>query len=789
MAFSDNQTAYSQQHFTIIEIDLPVVNGVCTLGGSNGFGTPLSCQQPSNGTFTHKFTLGSAPQLPVSNIWRCVKSISETPTELKSGEGLAARGSLSIKFNDFTGDPNPLAPGVTDEVRSAGQFFGKLDARNILQNRDVRIKNYVIVDGVLPDLDADAETRHYIIESFSKSGPASWTLTAKDELSRFNFDEVVWPPNIGGTVESTVLATTTSFAVAPANGYAVDDVIRIGDELMTVTATPAPTTITVKSRGSIVGAPQFNNLISLTEQPSAKELGDEVFLCKVYDGANIADLLFDVLTDSGVDASFIPMTDWYAEIAEWHANTEVIALFTESQDVNKVLTMILQSYLLDMWFDPIARQVKLSAISAWKSSADKLIEGRQIDFDSVKRAEKEDLRATNALIVYDKPYKAKNDDAENYRKASIYKNPLLETNDYYSEEKDKRFENNPIIDKTAGDLLVNRYVSRYGITPQLYTWKTQERFRTFNTGDIVDITTNAKQSFTGQPADNQRAQVISIKPNYNGVGRDYTVKALTYEPSFVGGTELVVSGSINELDIYNQIAGAPSSAVTLTVVFDGATSGSSGANIPSIRAGNFAAGSKLIIILANGADLQAAGGNGGQSGFAFNAGDSVGDNAIDIWIDTPAFDGTAGGVVFDAEGVDCDIYFSGATPSTNYPEANGFIRAPGGGGGSEDALIPTRTGNSGGGGAGRIGGAAGSVDEIINELPLGTQGQPGNDSGQGGLSGLGNSAIGKGGNWGQAGANASSLGGAAGKGVIDSGATVVLFGEDSTRYINGNGDH
>ena len=788
MAFSANQSAYNQQHFTIIEIDLPVVNGTCTLGGSDGFGTPLSCEQSSNGTFTHRFTISSAPQLPVSGIWRCVKSITETPTELKSGEGLAARGSLSIKFNDFIGDPNPLAPGVTDEVREAGQFFGKLDARNILQNRDVRIKNYVIVDGVLPDLDTDAETRHYIVESFSKSGPASWTLTAKDELSRFNFDEVVWPPNIGGTVDGAMSSSTTLQTISPNGAYSVDDVVRIGDELLTIIEVFGTGQVRFRSRGAVVGPPQFTNQISQTESPTAKEVGDEVFLCKVYDGANIADLLFEVLTDSGVDSSLIPIADWYAEIAEWHANTEVVALFTESEDVNKVLSMILQSYLLDMWFDPVARKVKLSAVSAWKSSADKLIEGRQIDFDSVKRTESEELRATNALVVYDKPFKSRNDDAENFRKASVYKNPVLETDDYYGEEKDKRFDNNPLIDKTAGDLLVNRYVSRYGITPQLYTWKTQERFRTFTTGDIVDITTNAKQSFLGQPADNQRAQVISIKPNYNDIGRDYTVKALTYEPAFAGGSELVITGGVTDLDLYNQIAGAPSDPVTLTIVFDGATSGSSSTNTASIRAGNFAAGSKLIIILANGADLQAAGGRGGQAGHAFY------DTEFDRWIDTGAQPGRAGGTVFDlaglyAEDVDCDIYFSGPTPSTAYPVANGFIRAPGGGGGSENANIPNSTGNSGGGGAGRVGGAAGPVDFPSNELPLGNQGQPGSASGQGGLSGLALSSVGKGGNWGQNGSGATSLGGAAGKGIIDSGATVILFGEDLTRYINGNGDH
>jgi hypothetical protein len=44
-------------------------------------------------------------------------------------------------------------------------------------------------------------------------------------------------------------------------------------------------------------------------------------------------------------------------------------------------------------------------------------------------------------------------------------------------------------------------------------------------------------------------------------------------------------------------------------------------------------------------------------------------------------------------------------------------------------------------------------------------------------------------NLGVAGANNNALGGAAGSGVIDSGGTVVFYGDTPARYINGNGDH
>ena len=48
---------------------------------------------------------------------------------------------------------------------------------------------------------------------------------------------------------------------------------------------------------------------------------------------------------------------------------------------------------------------------------------------------------------------------------------------------------------------------------------------------------------------------------------------------------------------------------------------------------------------------------------------------------------------------------------------------------------------------------------------------------------------GSGSGWGLVGANNGASGGLAGSGIIDSGATVTLFGSTALRYINGNGDH
>ena len=218
------------------------------------------------------------------------------------------------------------------------------------------------------------------------------------------------------------------------------------------------------------------------------------------------------------------------------------------------------------------------------------------------------------------------------------------------------------------------------------------------------------------------------------------------------------------------LAGAPSQPLTLTFVLDGSYSQGDTA----IRAGNFPAGSKIIIILVNGFDGQATGGHGaeGQSISKF-----IG---FPLGVISAAQAGGDGGIVYDAQGIDTDIYFSGATPSTAYPTAEGYIRAPSGGDGGFNHTTSGSlfiSGNGGNAGDGRQPGVGGEFGPAF-----------GNEASQG-STGTNGQIDGTGSGWGNVGASNDATGGLAGSGIIDNGATVTLFGATSARYINGNGDH
>ena len=777
--FEDTQSKFTQEQFEVLEIDLPVITGTCTVGGVAGYGTPLTCDQAwTNEYKTYKFTTQNAPVLSGGIHYRCIEKIKEKTTELKPSSGLSSRGSLSITLTDFIGDPNTETAGVTTTVKNQGTFFGKLAARQVFDNKAVRLKLYrVEADGTI-DLVNGAQTHYYIIDSLKATTNNQWVLECKDVLSLANLNEKTWPMKGEGQLRTDIDNAVIIIPVDAVTDYSSAFAVRVGEEFLEVTSVTdnqlATAALNVTSRGSSISAPTSGKRLTRTVADEHK-LGDEVFICSLSDDETIDSLLARILTDSDLDPALIPTVDWAAEVAEWHAMDKINTLHHESRDVNTVLKEILTGFLMNMWFDQIDNEVKLSAISPWKESSSTLTEGRQIDAHTLKFSAEESIRASRAIAVFDKPFLSADDSTSSYAKASRFTNDQLISAALYGEHKDKLFNNNTLIDSNAADLLTQRYVSMFGHTPYNYTGVTQERFLDFKVGDVVNLDSINTQSASGLPSGSLRAQVTNIAPQYKKTGREYKIKAMSYEAAFSADTEIVLSSPLSEVSLH-VLAGAPSQAVTLTFVLDG--SYSQGAT--AISAGNFATGSKIILILVNGFDAQANGGNGG------NGGGAIWDSETSTWSPDAALDGSAGGTVYNADGVDTDIYFSGATTSIAFPIADGYIRAPSGGAGGFDATFTQFDPSSGVGGNGGNGGdgrsvGVGGTGGFISVSPI----YPSTDGSNGSSGTINGSTSG----WGNAGANNDATGGAAGSGVIDGGATVTFYGDTAARYINGAGDH
>jgi len=793
--FLATQKQFAQQHFEVIEIDLPVIEGACTIGDNPGFGTPKSCDQSSNAIRTYKFTNIYAPvPLPESGIERCVISIQESPTQLKPGEGLAIRGGGTIKFRDFPGDPNKDAPGVTDDVILQGTFWGKLKKRQVFANKPMRIKQYrVEADGTI-DLVNGARTLSYICESLKSDSKGMWTLKFKDALASINFDEAQFPETIGRSLEQDITSAATQFDTDDPSPGAIDDVLLIGDEFFKITNISSiggdRSRVTVQARGSDIFGTVGGVFLTSTENTS-HDTGDEIFLCDESDDERIDDFLKRVLISAGIDTSLIPDADWQAEIDEWHPTSRINTLWYKSENANFTVKQVLNAFLLDMWHDPVSNTIRLSAVSVWKTSTSTLTEGVEIDFQSLSTTERDQLRASRALILYDKKFLSKSDDTENYRKVRIFKDETLEEPELFGKSKTHRFENSRIIDDNAASLLTQRRVARFGLPPQERSWKTQEKFLTFDTGDVVDVLADDIQDFAGAPAVD-RMQITSIQTKYAKAGREYFGRGLTYEPAFAEGTAIRITGNVSNVNLFFNYAGAPSQVVSIIFEFDGSKISSSGLSIPAITAGPFAAGSLIAIVLLNGADWQAAGGKGGNGQSLFF------DQESNKWISGLSCQaGQDGGICYDSSGIDTNIFLSGIAPNSGI--ASGTLKAPGGGGGGSNADgVGTSNatgfgGNGGGGGAGidsGLGGSAGASEgQGVKTGVNGVAGSSGDTNGNGGAGG--NNANppvsgGNGGDWGFQGADSNCSGGAPGKGITGSGA-IVIYDPDGGNFINGGG--
>jgi len=827
MSFATNALALNQEHFTVVELSLPsfLSTDTCTLAdyegdffnfitsnnevfytsenrefkvlNDDGYYTPLTCDQAYVGTRKQSYYFGtenvpvqygrpptSSPPVGTYDIQEPIHpviiSVSETVTELQPGKGLSIQGSATIVFRDFVGDPGPVT------TSPFGTYFGKLNARNILTNKVIEIRqNHVQGDNIYTL--GDEQIRFYYIESFKQNANGTWTMNCKDLMALLDFDKTQFPKPTGGSLRTAINNTTTTIPVDALTDWSQTStpyVIRVGDELMKVlsvannqTATAA---LTVATRNGQITFDSPTILLSRTEFDE-HDLGDAVQICYTSHDQDIDEFLEAVFLDAGFSSSNLPTSDWATEIDEWHPNDKINMIWHEPTASRDVVNQVCTNFLLDMWYDPVATDVKLSAISVWQESGALVEEGKQINQNTFRIVPQDKMRFSRAFISYNKPYKVRNDDIENYRAISVNINAAPESNGQYEEPKTKEFKSSPIIGSNAAALLTQRTTARFGYTPEMYTWETEEKFLNYSTGDIVDITTSARQGFDGRPS-TVRGQILSVQPVYD-IGRKYRTKALTYEAAFTTGATFTINENSNNINLHTFV-GAPSSVVNVTIVVDGATITSNNALSPAVIAGGFAPGSVITLIFINNAQFQSAGGIGGAGGFCAI------EYAPASVINAPGGAGGSGGTVYAAQGIETNIYLGGTIDTYT---ALGTLYAPGGGGGGEDGqgTAPSTAigGDGGGGGAGNIFGAGGTGGTAVN----GTSNTPGNPGSAGTITGTGGasggSGAGAGGAWGQPGADGDGSGGAAGRGITKSGAVVNVYTSgNSGRFINGIGD-
>lgn len=799
-------TQFKQSHFILYELILPYCS-VCTPTSdyTESWHTPVTCEESSDSTYSLWFTRNSSPLMSPpstsidiksrlnSSVWRCVSSASESTGTLKPGDGMASRGSMSITFDDFRGDPGPI------NFTENGTFFGKLKARNILDGKKITSYYYSITqDSIAPIL---TKTSTHFIEKATLTG-GKFSISAKDALKDLEAFSQKIPVPTESKLTIDIDDSTTTIPVSDGSLYSVGGVVIIDKELIRI-ASISGNVLTSYTRGA-----DYNGVDSLIYKTEAKShsIDATVQICYVMNKTFLSNALQDIYDSIGL-TDYVNFPQWDDEISNWNENAWLNGVLHTPRDADKVINQMLSNYMIDMWLDADTQKVTVSATTSWKQSIRTISEDN--DFTGLTTSTSSNTRFSRAYIYNNKEYQAENDDETNYSQLTLYKDTSTESADLYGSIKVKESDPSPFISPDSAFIWASRYVQRFSRTPQELSFRMEERkLGNSGLGDVVDIITRDSQTASGDTLESRvRSQIIEIKPRLNDIGRSYDVKALSYVPLIAstpgGDLTIFISGTVFDINLYAR-AGAPPDALTVTFVFDAAIIGSTSNTTPSIRAGAFDPSTVIKLIFINNCEGSSIGGNGGSS---YTNSDN------DIVTTTNATDG---GDFYSSDGIESHLYLNYGTVDTY--DTSGLIYAAGGGGGSasaeDSALIGTNfyargAGASGGGGSGIPGGLAGIatkkanpnvwVEDVINNGINGSLGSAGSGvfssssfgtviatstSGAGGASLDGISSSGSSAN------GAVSIGGAglAGGAIKGSNVTLYNLAVSSGKFKAGNSD-
>lgn len=367
-----------REPFEWIEIDLDFCNltfgnAPCTAAlGSNVpakcFNTFHTCEDQENydkGTLTYKLVMPRSNYPKGATTFPCLMSVSSrSATANIAGSDdelypLGRRGTITAQIYDFPYHDRFMDKyqserisgsaqfsGVGYDPKAFGTFISKLRARNPnYANRPMRHCTGYLDGGVL----VTETTRHFILTELTRdTSNNTATIQGKDILKLADNDRAVAPlPSRGQLtvdIDDTELA---SFDLNPAGigtEYDASGFAAIGSEL--VSFTRSGDTVTITERG-LNGTDASSHSIDDTFQQTFSVRRNRV-----------DSVVRDLLVLAGVDLSFIPFTDWQAEVSRWAPTLGLTADIMKPEGVSKLIGE-LAVLGITIWWDDVDQEIKL----------------------------------------------------------------------------------------------------------------------------------------------------------------------------------------------------------------------------------------------------------------------------------------------------------------------------------------------------------------------------------------------------------------------------------------------
>lgn len=532
MTFASESARLGREPLVVVEIELPYCGltfgvGLCTASGAAGtecFNTFRTCQDPLNfdsnngspaGTLgtTKIYRLCEMRQgLPVGiDMIPCIESVDLAPTKIIIDDGLGHRASVSLVLPDFTHHDRGIDKYVATrsyDPAAQGTYFGKLLARNKSSylGRPMRLRVGYLTD---PFDWANFQDRAYIIDRID--GPDAKgrvKIVAKDELRRLD-DALIPAPTAGAlasamTISDTSLILDSHEIVYPTTG----DWVRIGSEIIQY-ASRSGTTLSDLTRGA------FGSVAA------AHSANDNVQLCKVWQDAEVVDILEEIERDyAGIAQAKIPKADWDTEQNTWLSGYRLTNIISKPEKCKDVIKQICQQALIFQWWDERDQEVKLKTIAPTLGNAglQELNESAHIIADSVEVEDDLKDQITTCIVYFDRIDFTSTGQPKNYRQAKAFIDADAESSLEYDRAKTKIIFADWLGGSSAGNVLrlAARTVSRLrdGLRTIEFKLDAKDSVNVW-AGDDFMFTSRALQDADGS-ALQTRLQAISVEDK--GVG-------------------------------------------------------------------------------------------------------------------------------------------------------------------------------------------------------------------------------------------------------------------------------
>ena len=492
-------SAYIETDSAAIGLPDAVAYRIVEVGGEcyNSFRT---CQDPSKYDRGGKTWIFGTPggAWPKGRYPRAyIQKESFAPMEIDLENGLAVRASATITMRDEAGTDVEADPyHATRSEEAGGTFWSRWIARNPhYVGRPARLAWAYLTDGYDP---AEFTEEFYIVENVNgPDGNGEIKFTFKDPTKLADREET--PMATEGKLVGDITAAALSCTLESGQGalYSASGFVRIGDEVIQYDTN----TSDVMAWSDVSRRAQFGTTAE------EHEAGDGVQQCKVYQSAPVADVINDLLTDAGLDASQIDYAGFQAEDSLWLSTSfAVTACISEPEKVSSLIKELLIQVGAYLYWHPVVQKAKFAVIAPVAPGvgvAGILTDESGIIGGSSKVEKLDDLRITREAVYYDRR-SSTNDDSKltSYGRAEVVIDVAAETSHEYNGVRSITRYSRWFTAANAAAVRAasRRRVARFRDAPQRITIHADPKDAAIEVGDLIDATMRQIVGFDGRPS-------------------------------------------------------------------------------------------------------------------------------------------------------------------------------------------------------------------------------------------------------------------------------------------------